>query len=44
MVIQTIPSRPSNKSKFLGSRRSIVVSLKLKEINGRALPDVEYVA
>ncbi len=44
MVVQTTPSAPSEKSKFLGSGGSMVASLKLKEIDGRAPPDVEHAA
>ena len=35
------PSAPYEKSKFWGSGRSMVARLKLKGIDGRALPGVE---
>ena len=34
------PSAPCENSKFLGSGRSVVVRLKLKGFDGRALPRV----
>jgi hypothetical protein len=37
-------SEPYEKSKFLGSRGSIVARLKLKGIDGRAPPEVEPTA
>ena len=38
------PSAPYEKSKFLGSGRSMVARLKLKGIDGRAPPGVEPAA
>ena len=35
------PSAPYEKSKHLGSGGSMVASLKLKEIDGRAPPPIE---
>ena len=38
------PSAPYEESKFLGSGRSMVTRLKLKGIDGRALPGVKLAA
>ncbi|KAH7316021.1 hypothetical protein KP509_21G075300 [Ceratopteris richardii] len=38
------PPAPYEKSKFLGSRGSMVTRLKLKGIDGRAPPGVEPAA
>jgi len=38
------PPAPYEKSKFLGSRGSMVTRLKLKGIDGRAPPGVELAA
>jgi len=43
-VASRSPPAPHEKSNFLGSRGSMVARLKLKGIDGRALPGVEPAA
>ena len=42
--IVTTPSAPYEKSKYLGCDRTMVATLKFKEIDGRAPPGVEPAA